>query len=169
MYRCCHSSSHSQFSCIGLCMALFSRTPGILFMHYGHVSPVTLPLCSFMEHHQVAGDANTPSYENVRGTFTIIIWRETQIHRFMRTFQFNHRIWMWKYCFIMMLCYMNCRWNQVWTKVKHVQNISVWKYWKFSCSAAEPIINATISIQLNLNVIILKFILLSLIALKQQL
>jgi hypothetical protein len=73
-------------------MALLGLKPGILYMHYGDVSPVTLPLCSFMEHHQVAGDANTQRYENVRGPFTAIIWQEMQTHRFMRTFEFNHRI-----------------------------------------------------------------------------
>lgn len=169
MYRCCHSPSHSQFPCICPCMALLSRTPGILYMHYGNVSPVMLPLCSFMEHHKVAGDANTQSYANVRGTFMTIIWRETQIHRFMRMFEFNNRIWMWKCCGLMMLRYLNCRWNEVWMKVTQVQNISVWKYCKFSRSATETIINALISIQLNLNVIIPTFILLSFIALKQQL
>jgi hypothetical protein len=118
-------------------------------MHYGNVSPVTLPLCSLMEHHQVAVDANTQSYENVRGPFDAITWWEMQIHRFMKTFEFNYRIRMWKCCILTMLCYMNCRWNQVWT----MQNISVWKYCRFSRAATETIINVLISIQQNVIVI----------------
>jgi hypothetical protein len=76
-----------------------------------------------------------------------------QTHRFMRTFEFNHRIWMWKCCILSMLHYLNCPWNQVWMKVIQVQSISVWKYCKFSCSATETVINALISIQLTVNVI----------------
>ena len=89
---------------------------------------------------------NTQSDENVTGPFTSIIWQETQIHRLMRTCEFNHKIWMWKYCAFMLLCYLICQWNQVWTKVIELHNISVWKLCKFPCCATATIINAMIAI-----------------------
>jgi len=45
-----------------------------------------------MDHHQVAGDANTQNDENVTGPFTAIIWQETQIHSLKRIFEFSHII-----------------------------------------------------------------------------
>ena len=33
----------------------------------------------------MARDANTQSYETIRGTLTAIIWQEMQMHRVMRT------------------------------------------------------------------------------------
>jgi hypothetical protein len=52
-------------------------------------------LCEFYRSihcHNMAGDTNTQTYENFTGPFTAIIWQETQIHRLMKTIEFNHKI-----------------------------------------------------------------------------
>jgi len=70
---------------------------------YWYVSPVTLPHGSFMGSHQVAGDTSTQECDNTGVQFTAITWQDTQIHRLMRTSEFNYKIWMWKYCALMLL------------------------------------------------------------------
>jgi hypothetical protein len=84
---------------------------------FWYVSPVTLSRCSFVDGQQAAGDANTRNYENAGVKFTGSTGQKTQIHELIRTFEFNYKIWMWKYCAPMLLRYLIWRWNQVWTKV----------------------------------------------------
>jgi len=82
-------------------MATFLVTVILYILWY--VSPVSLPRCSFMDCHQVAGDTSTQDYDNTGVSSTAITWQETQIHRLIRTFEFNNKIWMWKYCALMLL------------------------------------------------------------------
>ena len=63
--------------------------------------------------HNMAGDTNTQNDENVTGPFMAIIWQETQIHRLKRIFDFCHIILMFKFCALMLLCYLIYRWNRV--------------------------------------------------------
>jgi len=71
-------------------MATFLVTV-IVYINW-YVSPVTLPHGSFMVCHQVAGDTSTQDCNNSLVPFTAITWQETQIHRLMRTFEFNYII-----------------------------------------------------------------------------
>jgi len=89
-------------------------------------SLITWSRCRFMVRHQMAGDAHTQNYENVISPFTTILWQETKIHSLMRTFEFNHKIWMCKCCALMLLIYLICQWNQMRMEViKTAQHFSV--------------------------------------------
>lgn len=146
---------HKKLCCVLSSMELHvhsitekSRYSHTLYI-YCYVSPVTLPNCSFMDCHQVAGDAN---FDKAGVQFITLIWQEKQVHESMRTFEFNHKVRLWKYCALMLLSYLIRRWNQGWTKVIQLHNISMWKYCKIQFSATATIINPMTSMRLNFNV-----------------
>ena len=110
-------------------------------------SPVTLPRCSFMDRNQVAGHANTQNYEKYGGTCTAVVWQETQIQRVTRAWEFDRKIWMWKYCVLMLLHYLICRWKQMWTEAIQLQTSAIKKTCKFRIFVTATIINTLITRQ----------------------
>lgn len=112
------------------------------------------------------------SHYHVAASWTATRWQETHVHGTVITLEFRslpshsrrHKYTdLWEHLSSstkfecensVLLCYLICRWNQVWMKVIQQHNILLWKYCTLPSSAAATIVDTLIPIQLHFIMII---------------
>jgi hypothetical protein len=85
---------------------------------FWYVSPVTLPRSTC---HQLAGDANTQNCESVQSNSPPSQGRRRGYVDLRERFEFHCKVRMWKYCAIVLLRHLICRWYQMWTNCTTLQ------------------------------------------------
>ena len=119
--------------------------------------PLSLSLSSY-----ISIGMSVQSHSHVAASRTATRWQETLVHGTMITLEFHslpshgRRL---KYTDLwerlssttkfecentVLLCYLICQWNQVWTKVIQQRDISLWKYCMLPSSATATIIDTLI-------------------------